>query len=70
MHDFHDGLDFRLHDDYGISLPSVGQRLMFLFSWLSPLWLNWVISLALTVSELRTISLFPGSMYIYWIVSP
>ena len=33
MHKIHRGSDFRLHDDYGISLPSVGQRLMFsLFS--------------------------------------
>ena len=34
MHETHDGLDFRLHEDYGISLSSVGQRLMFsVFSW-------------------------------------
>ena len=34
MHGIHDGSDFRLHDDYGISLPSVGQRLMFsVFNW-------------------------------------
>ena len=24
MHDINDGSDFRLHDDYGISVPSVG----------------------------------------------
>ena len=33
MHAIHDGADFRLHDEHGISLPSVGQRLMFVFSW-------------------------------------
>ena len=34
MHEIHDGSDTRLDDDYRISLPSVGQRLMFIaFSW-------------------------------------
>ena len=33
MHAIHDGTDFRLHDDHGISLSSVGQRLVFVFSW-------------------------------------
>ena len=32
MHAIDDGGDFRLHDDHGISLPSLGQRLMFVFS--------------------------------------
>ena len=32
MHAVHDGADFRLHDNHGISLPSVGQRLVFVFS--------------------------------------
>ena len=29
MHEIHDWSDIRLDDDYGISLPSIGQRLMF-----------------------------------------
>ena len=34
MHEIHEWSNFRLDDDYGISLPSVGQRLMFsVFSW-------------------------------------
>ena len=33
MHAIYDGADFRLHDDYGISLPSVDQRLLIVFSW-------------------------------------
>ena len=34
MNDIHDGSDFRLHDDYGISLPSLGQHPMFsVLSW-------------------------------------
>ena len=32
MHKIHGGSDFRPHDDYGISLPSVGQHLMCAFS--------------------------------------
>ena len=32
MHEIHGASDFRLHDDYGITLSSVGQRLMFAFS--------------------------------------
>ena len=32
MHEIHGGSDFRTHDDYGISLSSVGQHLMFAFS--------------------------------------
>ena len=51
---FHGGSDFRLHDDYGITLSSADQRLMFVFRW-APLWLNWVFSLALAVSELRAL---------------
>ena len=33
MHAIHDGSDFRLHNDHGISLPSVGQGLILVFSW-------------------------------------
>ena len=32
MHEIHGGSNFRPYDDYGISLPSVGQHLMFAFS--------------------------------------
>ena len=32
MHEIHDGSDFRLHDDYGIALSSVGQGLMFVLA--------------------------------------
>ena len=40
MNDIHDGSDFRLHDDYGISLPSLGQHYVQCLK-LGPLWLNW-----------------------------
>ena len=34
MHEIHGWSDIRLgHDDYGITLSSVGQSLMFAFSW-------------------------------------
>ena len=33
MHEIHGGSDFRLHDGPDIKLPSVGQRLMFVFGW-------------------------------------
>ena len=33
MHGIHGGSGFRLHDDYGITLSLVGQRLLFVFSW-------------------------------------
>ena len=32
MHEIHGGSDFRFHDNYGITLSSVGRRLMFAFS--------------------------------------
>ena len=31
-HEIHGGSDLRPHDDYSISLPSLGQHLMFAFS--------------------------------------
>ena len=33
MHEILDGSDFRLHDDRGMSLQSVGQHLIFVISW-------------------------------------
>ena len=32
MHEIYGGSDLRPHDDYGISLPLVGQHLVFAFS--------------------------------------
>ena len=55
MHDIHDGSDFRLHDDYGISVPSVGEGLIFAFSWVHCSSSCWFFSLGLTVRELRAI---------------
>ena len=49
MHGIPVGSDFRPHDDYGISLPSVGQHLMFAFS------LAHCGSAALTVTEWRNL---------------
>ena len=63
MHEIHGRLDFRPQGDYGITLLSMGQRLMFVFSWA-----HWDFSLALTVSELRVLFLFPDSKFIYLIV--
>ena len=54
MHEIHDGPGFRFHDDYGITLSSVGQRLMVVFSWVH-CGSTGLLSLALTVSEFRTI---------------
>ena len=33
MYEFHGGSDFRLHDDPGIKLSSLGRCLMFVLSW-------------------------------------
>ena len=64
MHEIHYGSDFRLHDDYGISLPSVGQRLMFsVFSWAHCGSIGAFLQL-LTVREWRTI-FFVSSQYVY-----
>ena len=64
MHEIHDGLDFRLNADYGISLSSVDQRLMFsVFNWARCVSI-WVFLKLLTVSELRTI-VFVSSQYVY-----
>ena len=50
MHEIHGGSDLRLgHDDYGITLSLVAQRLMFAFSWVHR------GSTALTVGELKAI---------------
>ena len=69
MHEIHGGPDLRPHDDYGISLPLIGQHLVFAFSWAHCG--STVFSLALTASELRALFfLFPGSILIYMIVSP
>ena len=65
MHEIHGGPDFRPHDDYGISLPLIGQHLVFAFSWAHCGSTVFFFSLALTASVL-----FPGSMFIYLIVSP
>ena len=64
MHDIHDVSDFRLHDDYSISLPSVGQRLMFsVLSCAHCSSIGGFLQL-LTVSELRTI-FFVSSQCVY-----
>ena len=62
MHEIYDRLDFRLHEDYGISLSSVGQRLMVsVFGW-AHCFSIWCFLKLLTVSELRTI-VFVSSQY-------
>ena len=58
MHEIHGGSDFRLHDDYGITLSSVDQRLMFAFSWVHR------GSTAMTVGELKAIY-FVSWQYVY-----
>ena len=64
MHETHDGLDFRLHEDYGISLLLGGQRLMFsVFSWAHCVSTGVFLKL-LTVSELRTV-VFVSSQHVY-----
>ena len=62
MHEVHYGSDLRLYDGYGISFPSVGQRLMFVFSWAHCG--STGFSLALTVSDSRTI-FFVSWQYVY-----
>ena len=64
MHEIHNGSDFRLHDDYGISLTSVGQHLMFsVFSRAHCGLIGDFLEL-LTFSELRTI-FFVSLQYVY-----
>ena len=63
MHEIHDVSDFRLYEDYGMSLPSVGQRLIFVFSW-AHCDSTWVVLKLLTVSELRT-NFFVSWQYVY-----
>ena len=67
MLEIHSGSAFILHDDYGITLLSVGQRLMYILSWVHCG--STGIFLALTVSELRAIFLCPDSKFVYLIVS-
>ena len=63
MHEIHNGSDFRPDDDYGMLLPSVGQCLIFVYSW--ALFGSTVFfSLALTVNELRATS-FVFWQYVY-----
>ena len=54
MHEIHGGSDAILYDDYDITPPSVDERLMFVFIWANSSSIV-SFSLALTVSELRTI---------------
>ena len=65
MHEIHDGSDFRLRDGYGISHTSVGQRLMFVFSWAHCGSIEGWFSLALTLGELRTFFCFLAVCYIF-----
>ena len=67
MHAIQDRADFRLYDDHGISLPSVGQRLMFVFSWAfcGSTGVGGVSLAFEYVSELRIIFFVSGSMFIY-----
>ena len=60
MHENHGGLDFKLHDDPGIKLSSVGQCLVFVFSWAH----CDSTDLTLTVCELRAI-FFVSSKFVY-----
>ena len=64
MHEIHDGPDFRLRECYGISDTSVGQRLMFVFSWAHYGSIGGWFSLALTLGELRT-NFFVSWQYVY-----
>ena len=64
MHEIHDGSDFRLRKCYGISDTSVGQRLMFVFSWAHCGSIGGWFSLALTLGELRT-NFFVSWQYVY-----
>ena len=59
MLEIHGGSDFRLHDDSDITLSSVGQRLVFVFSWVH-CGSTVFFSLALTVIELRAL------FFVYW----
>ena len=58
MLELHGGSDFRLHDDSDITLSSVGQRLVFVLSWVHCG--STFFSSALTVSELR------APFFVYW----
>ena len=61
------GQHIRLDDDYGISLPSVGQRLMFsVFSWARCGLIGIFFSSWLSVSW-EPFSLFPGSVLYIWL---
>ena len=62
MHEFHGGSDFRLHDDPGIKLTSVGRCLMFVFS-LVHYGINWTFSLVF-VFERRAL-FFVSSQHVY-----
>ena len=64
MHEIHDGSDFRLYDCCGISLPSVGQRLMFSVFSGACCGSSGVFLKLLTISELRTI-FFVSSQFVY-----
>ena len=62
MLEIHGGSDFRLYDDSDITLSSVGQRLVFVFSWAHCG--STFFSLALTVNELRD-PFFVSWQYVY-----
>ena len=67
MHEIHNGSDIRLDDDYGISLPSVGQCLMLsVFSWARCGSIG-VFLKRLAVSKLRTI-FFVSWQYVIYII--
>ena len=63
MHEIHGGSDFRLHDDYGKTLSSVGQRLM--LSLAGPTVTQLGFFLSMTASEIEPFSLFPDIMFIF-----
>ena len=63
MHEIHGGPCFRLNDDPGIKLSSVGQCLVIVFGW-SHNGVTGCFFLILTVCELRAI-FFVSSRYVY-----
>ena len=70
MHEIHDGSDIRLDDDYGVSLPSVGQGLMFSVFSQAHCGLIGVFLKLSTVSEFRTIFFVSWQYVLYLIISP
>ena len=60
LHDV--GSSLRLNVDPGLNLSPIGSALT-VYLWLSPTWLNYDVSLSLTICELRALS-FVSSLYV------